>query len=613
MSKNFYQQKTSISILGHLFGVTTKIKRPKISDSEKTNLKEVYQESFNQEIEEWRIEAETILLQNNITSLKNISPSMEASIKFLLSDMRPHLKENFINQLNIIGEEILLYQEVKSDPRFAEYHTVYEARNIQRNWTAILGPTNSGKTFHCIDSLMKAKKAIYLSPLRLMAIENQEKIESLGITCSLLTGEESDIKEGATHICCTTEMFNSFKDEYFDLVIVDEVQKIEDMDRGSAVVSALVSAKTDNIYMTGPLWIKNKVQRLCKLCGDDFKLIKTERLTPLIVDNKISKLNKLEPRTIVVVFSRKNALAMKEHIEDLGYKVSVIYGALSPKVRREQSRRFCNGETDILVATDAIGMGLNLPADKIIFTTTTKFDGRNTRTLTTEEAKQIAGRAGRFGLSKAGFVGALDIDSLKIIRKLIEDSTTFISERSLFRIKPDIEQLLKIKEFTQNNSLRDNYLMFNSIANNSDNYVSEIEKEHLNWIERIDKVFIDEALSFKYRLSKVPFKSHAYDTTADYAIKLAQRILANKEISLGPIRARNKNKLEDLELSSQLLDVYNHFLTDYPYLNLEKSDNLRDNINDRILDALDKKLVSVKNTNSKKYNFRHRELRPVKV
>lgn len=611
MSKNFYQQKTTVLILGHLFSVTTKVRRPKTENIPSDDTKKFYKDFLDKEIESWKIEAETIFLQNGIESLNNISPSMENSIKTLFSDVRQHLKDNFINQLNMISEELSLYQEIKSDPRFAEYHTVYEARDIKRKWTAILGPTNSGKTFHCIDSLIKAKKAIYLSPLRLMAIENQEKIESLGITCSLLTGEESDIKEGATHICCTTEMFNSFKDEYFDLVIVDEVQKIEDIDRGSAVVSALVAAKTENIYMTGPIWIKNKLQRLCKLCNDDFKLIKTERLTPLVVEHKISKLNKLSPRTIVVVFSRKNALAMKENIESFGYKVSIIYGALSPKVRREQSRRFCEGETDILVATDAIGMGLNLPADKIIFTTSTKFDGRTTRTLTSEEVKQIAGRAGRFGLSKAGLVSAIDIDSLKIIRTLIEDSTTVVSEKSLFRIKPDIEQLLKIQQFTQNDSLRDNYLMFNSIANNSDNYVSEIEKEHLNWIERIDKVFEGEPLSFKHKLSKVPFKSHAYDSTADYAIKLAQKILNNKEINLSQIRGRDRYKLEELELSSQLLDVYNHFLTDYPSLHLENSNSLRDEINERILDTLDKKNTPIKSTKEKKHNtkFRHRELR----
>lgn len=591
MSKNFFQSKITVSILGHLFSVTTKIRRPKTSQNQlSSDLKKIYQDELSLIIDEWVVDAETILMQSGIIDLKHISPAMEANMKSLLSDIRPHLKENFIEQLSIMAEEIHLFQQIKTDPRFAEYHTIYQSRNLIRQWVAVLGPTNSGKTFHCIDSLMKAKKAIYLSPLRLMAIENQEKIESLGIKCSLLTGEESDIKEGATHICCTTEMFAAFKDEFFDLVIVDEVQKIEDLERGSAVVSALVSAKCEKIYMTGPLWIKNKLQRLCSLCDDEFSLIKTERLTPLVVESKITRIKNLKPKTIVIVFSRKNALAMKSTIENLGYKVSIIYGALSPKVRREQSRRFCEGETEILVATDAIGMGLNLPADKIIFTTASKFDGKTNRILTTEEAKQIAGRAGRFGLSNGvGLVGAFDNDTLKIIRKLVEDSTTFISDKSLFRIKPDIEQLLKIKEFTQNNSLRENYLMFNSIANNSVNYVSEIEKEHLNWIQRIDKVFDEQPLSFKYKLSKVPFKSHAYDSTADYAIKVALKVLDKKSISLNQIKSRNSQKLEDLELSSQLLDIYNHFLMEYPELCLEKPDDLRETINNKILKALDYK------------------------
>lgn len=590
MAKNFYNEKITIKILGRSFSVNTRVKRPKSKEiSEK--LKDVYAKNLKSTLDDWVIEAENAFMLNNIFNLNNISSAMELNIKSAFSDIRPHLKDNFLSQINLISEEINIYENIKGDPRFADYHTIYDSRKNKRKWFAILGPTNSGKTFHCIEALTKAKKAIYLSPLRLMAIENQEKIESLGIKCSLLTGEEHDIKEDATHICCTTEMFGAFKDEEFDLVIVDEVQKIEDIDRGNAVVSALVSAKTPILYMTGPAWIKNKIQRLCNLCGDDFNTIETKRLTPLVVDNKISKISRLKPKTIVVVFSRKNALLMKKNLENLDYKVSIIYGALSPKVRREQSRRFYDGETDILVATDAIGMGLNLPADTIIFSTASKFDGKQNRILNPEEAKQIAGRAGRFGISNGkGLVSAFDIDTLKIIRKLIEDSDMTINERSLFRIKPDLQQLLKIQEITRNISLRDNYLLFNSIANNSEHYISEIEKEHLIWIERIDKVFTEESLKFKYNLSKIPFKSHAYDQTADFSIKMAKKVLNNEKINLNNIKSKNKLNLEELELASQLIDIYNHFSNDYPDLFTDNTDDLRDLINSKILIALDNQI-----------------------
>lgn len=589
MAKNFYTQKIKLKILDREFSVDSRIRRPKLTD-ESTDLKDGYSKHLDLIVSDLVVEAENAFMLNNIFSLKNISRTMELSIKGLFSDLRPHLKDNFISKINLIAEEYSLYNTIKTDPRFAEYHTIYDSRNLKRKWKAILGPTNSGKTFHCIEALTKAKKAIYLSPLRLMAIENQEKIEKLGIKCSLLTGEESDIKEGATHICCTTEMFSAFKDETFDLVIVDEVQKIEDIERGNAVVSALVSAQSPLIYMTGPHWIKNKIQRLCDLCNDDFEYIKTERLTPLIVDSHVTKLNKLKPKTIVVVFSRKNALAMKANLESLDYKISIIYGALSPKVRREQSRRFCEGETDILVATDAIGMGLNLPADKVVFSTATKFDGKSNRLLNSEEAKQIAGRAGRFGLSNSfGAVGALDNDTLKAMRRLVNESDTVVNENSLFRIKPDLQQLLRIQDITKNNSLRDNYLLFNSIANNSQNYISEIDREHLTWIERIDKVFPDECLKFKYNISKVPFKSHAYDATADFSIKMAKKVLKNETIGLHYIKSRNKKDLEELELTSQLIDIYNHLSGDYPNCFVENTEDLRSLINNHILIALDEK------------------------
>src|SRR6202020_2576418 len=145
-------------------------------------------------------------------------------------------------------------------------------------------------------------------------------------------------------------------------------------------------------------------------------IIHLERIGKLEVLKKhIGNLSKIESGSAIIAFSRRAVLAYKKELEDGGRKVSVLYGNLSPGVRREEAKRFRSGETDILVATDCIGMGLNLPIKTVIFSQTTKFDGRNSRDLTPQEVKQISGRAGRHGKFECGYVGAINKSSLTLV------------------------------------------------------------------------------------------------------------------------------------------------------------------------------------------------------
>src|SRR5207244_13594606 len=132
--------------------------------------------------------------------------------------------------------------------------------------------------------------------------------------------------------------------------------------------------------------------------------VEHERLTPLEIAETPWGLKHLPPRTILVAFSRQVVLGLKSELERLDRTVSVVYGNLPPEVRRKQADRFANGETEICVATDAVGMGLNLPADQVCFWELEKFDGKQMRMLTAAEAHQIGGRAGRYGLSNTGRV-----------------------------------------------------------------------------------------------------------------------------------------------------------------------------------------------------------------
>lgn len=374
---------------------------------------------------------------------------------------------------------------LENNPRFVHYHKLYPARRLTRRWIALLGPTNSGKTHRSIEAMAAAEHAIYLSPLRLMALENQERIESMGVPCSLVTGEEEIIREGATHFCCTVEEFARFRHQHWDVVVVDEVQMMADPQRGWAWVDALVSAHTPKLMMTGPALIEPSLRTLCELCEDQLQVQRTKRLSPVEVAKHATTLERLEPGSLLVAFSRKLVLELKGMLESAGKSVSVVYGALSPEVRREQARRFREGEADIMVATDAVGMGLNLPAHTLCFYTDEKFDGIQNRQLKVQEVKQIGGRAGRFGHHDSGEITALDPQTLKSIRRLFNSPDAPV-DLSQFQVRPSIDHLSAISELMGEPSLLRSWLTFNRNINYGEAFVSVLPDELAEWIELID-------------------------------------------------------------------------------------------------------------------------------
>ncbi|MAK86796.1 MAG: RNA helicase, partial [Pseudomonas sp.] len=374
---------------------------------------------------------------------------------------------------------------LENNPRFVHYHKLYPARRLTRRWTALLGPTNSGKTHRSIEAMAAAEHGIYLSPLRLMALENQERIEAMGVPCSLVTGEEEIIREGATHFCCTVEEFARFRHQHWDVVVVDEVQMMADSQRGWAWVDALVSAHTPQLMMTGPALIEPSLRTLCDLCEDKLVVQRTKRLSPVEVARHATTLERLEPGSLLVAFSRKLVLELKGMLESAGKSVSVVYGALSPEVRREQARRFREGEADIMVATDAVGMGLNLPAHTLCFYTDEKFDGIQNRQLKVQEVKQIGGRAGRFGHHDSGEITALDPQTLKSIRRLFNSPDAPV-DLSQFQVRPSIDHLSAISELMGEPSLLRSWLTFNRNINYGEAFISVLPDELAEWIELID-------------------------------------------------------------------------------------------------------------------------------
>lgn len=288
------------------------------------------------------------------------------------------------------------------------------ARELRRKLIFYTGPTNSGKTFQAMQALEKADTGYYLAPLRLLALEGYESLRSHGIAASLITGEEQLIDDEATHISSTIEMLDFGAD--VDVCVIDEVQMLGDRDRGWAWANAIIGAPAKTVIMTGSENAVEAVQELAAYLGEPLEIVQCERKNPLELMTQATPVTHIRPATAVIAFSRKDVLRLKQQLSQ-HFRVSVVYGNLSPEVRREEARRFREGETEVLVATDAIAMGLNLPIQTILFSRGDKFDGEKQRPLTASEIHQISGRAGRYGIKEKGYVGALRPDVLSMIHK----------------------------------------------------------------------------------------------------------------------------------------------------------------------------------------------------
>ncbi|HHD81726.1 MAG TPA: helicase, partial [Campylobacterales bacterium] len=275
-----------------------------------------------------------------------------------------------------------------------------------------VGPTNSGKTYQALKILEEADTGYYLAPLRLLALEGYENLKAKNVAVSLITGEEEIIDEESTHISSTIEMMNASVD--VDVCVIDEIQMINDRDRGWAWANALIGVPAKKVILTGSADALNAVQELCEYLDEPLTVTHFERKNELKLLSQATPIKRIEKGTAVVAFSRRDVLGLKQQLST-NYEVSVVYGNLSPEVRREEARRFREGKSDILVATDAIAMGLNLPIKTLLFSKDNKFDGLKRRELLPTEVAQISGRAGRYGLQEVGYIGAMDNKTLETI------------------------------------------------------------------------------------------------------------------------------------------------------------------------------------------------------
>ncbi|WP_419903338.1 helicase-related protein [Kiloniella sp.] len=276
--------------------------------------------------------------------------------------------------------------------------------------TAVLGPTNTGKTYLAMERMLAYSSGMIGFPLRLLARENYDKAVAIkgAAKCALVTGEEKILPKGARYFFCTVESMPV--DRLVEFLAVDEIQLAADEERGHIFTDRLLNARgTSETMFMGSTTIEPILKKLIK--GIEF--VERPRFSNLSFSGS-KKIIRLPPRSAVVAFSAADVYSLAETLRRHRGGTAVVLGSLSPRTRNAQVELFENGDVDYLVATDAIGMGLNLNVNHVAFSRMEKFDGRISRYLYPAEVGQIAGRAGRhtsdgtFGTTNN--VGPLDED-----------------------------------------------------------------------------------------------------------------------------------------------------------------------------------------------------------
>ena len=427
------------------------------------------------------------------------------------------------------------------------FHVEYNPP-AERNVRYILhiGETNTGKTYHALQKMMNAESGIYLAPLRLLALEVYDYLNNHGVLCSLKTGEEEKIQLGAHHISCTVEMFHE-KDRY-QIVVIDEAQMISDKDRGFSWYKAITKAKAEEVHIIAS---RNAKEMLVGLLGDsEIEIHEYTRDIPLKVEKKDFKLNGVKKGDALICFSRKRVLETASRLQNNGHTVSMIYGSMPPETRKKQVERFINGEAKVIVATDAIGMGLNLPIQRIVFLENRKFDGTSRRLLKSQEVKQIAGRAGRKGIYDIGKVAFTE--DIELMKSLLEQEDEPLHT---FTIAPTNSILERFQTYYRD--LGTFFELWDKFKNpkGTKKAILTEEKELYNLI-RGSELEARLSLMDLYGLLHLPFSTREPELIRQWK-KTVEAIVEDRELPDPNVKIRT---LEDLELTYKAIGLHLLFL-----------------------------------------------------
>ncbi len=518
-------------------------------------------------------EYETITMEEfTVSKLRKL---LANSFYLLVNDYMDKLQEEFVMDLLHLAEqpfdfkahEQYLEQDIK-DRKRKEEEILAEIRRKQEEEERMLedifgreyipstgrstryvlhvGETNTGKTFQALQKMKEAKSGLYLAPLRLLALEVYDTLNSDGVPCSLKTGEEEKLSPGAAHFSSTVEMF--YEKEFYEVIVIDEAQMIADKDRGFSWYKAITKANADEVHIVGSFSMKEMVLQL--LGNANIEINEYKRETPLQVENRPFSLSDTKRGDALVCFSRKRVLETASVLQNNGHQVSMIYGSMPPETRKKQMQRFLEGETTVIVATDAIGMGLNLPIRRVVFLQNEKFDGIRRRRLTSQEVKQIAGRAGRKGMydiGKVAFTG-----DIKAMERLLGGEDRQVHT---FAIAPTSSILERFQKYS--NKLGVFFELWDKFESPVGTEKASLAEEQILY-ETIEDTMIEARLTVNdlYGFLHLPFSTKEQTLVNQWKLTM-EAIVTREEL---PEPFMNKDSLENVELSYKSIGLHLLFL-----------------------------------------------------
>ncbi|XP_074564540.1 ATP-dependent RNA helicase SUV3L, mitochondrial-like [Curcuma longa] len=468
------------------------------------------------------------------------------------------------------------------------------ARAMRRRIIYHCGPTNSGKTYNALVRFMEARSGIYCSPLRLLAMEVFDRVNAAGIYCSLHTGQEKKTLPFSNHVACTIEMVST--EECYDVAVIDEVQMMADSTRGYAWTRALLGLKVDEIHLCGDPSVLKIVKNICKETGDDLQVNQYERFKPLVVEAKtlLGSMNNVRSGDCIVAFSRREIFEVKLAIEKFTkHKCCVIYGALPPETRRQQASLFNqqDNEYDVLVASDAVGMGLNLNIRRVVFYSLSKYNGDKMMPVPASQVKQIAGRAGRRGsVYPDGLATTFVKDDLDYLIECLQQPFEQVQKVGLFPFYEQVElfaaQFAKstlcelLEKFRDNCRLDGNYFLCQHDG----------IRKVANMLEKVQNLSLEDRFNFCFAPVNIRDPKAMY-----HLLRFASHYSEDRPVTIAmgmpKSSAQNDAELLDLETKHQVVSMYlwlsNHFKQDtFPYV--QKAETMATEIADLLSKSLAK-------------------------
>ena len=461
---------------------------------------------------------------------------------------------------------------------------------------ALLGPTNTGKTYVAIEKMLEHETGIFGLPLRLLAREVYDKcVNKVGVEkVALITGEEKIIPSSANYFICTVESMP--KDKEVDFVAIDEIQMCADRERGHIFTQRLLESRGTQLTMfLGSQVMENIIKDLV----GNVEFEKKERYSQLSYSG-VKKISRLDRKVAIIAFSIEEVYAIAELVRRQKGGAAVIMGSLSPKTRNSQVGLYQSGDVDYLIATDAIGMGLNMDINEIYFSNLKKFDGKKTRRLNLIEMSQIAGRAGRYkndgGFGTTGDCETLNSDEIEKIEKhqLPDTKTIYWRNSNLnFRNPENLISSLELKP-NKKNLLRTNDSLDESVLR------FFLKKGANNIIYR-------QNLEILWECCQIPdFEKKAYGQHINVVDKVFQFLTTKKRRIPSTFM---KEQLKGLEKDHGNVDLLSHRLSNvrtWSYVSnkknwVENSDywvqltkNIEDKLSDKLHDELTKSFIDKK-------------------